>query len=214
MGAYVDALGNGDYTITIPEALSGDYELDYIKTGYSDSSQTITLAPETPLKVTELSMSKIVTFGILRFVVNWATDIDMDTYFKGSDDNSTYDGSSHIDYSGSSITNSKLDHDDTDGFGPETITLDTSNLNTAKTYVLMIDSQGRGPNGDIIHTQSVLKVYNETGLLTSVQIPSSGTGHVSKLIGLKWTGTYWGVTEINTIQADQTDLSFTANPIN
>ncbi len=214
-GAFVQIAGlstttdaNGNYEITnIPEALltaafsanplSGNAPL---QVSFSDQSNDAThtlivsadgfstytnsqvaIASGESLTI-DVSLSPNISAGELRLVLNWGENPrDLDSYLVTPE----IEGNVYTIYYGSRGNETTppyatLDHDDTDGFGPETITIYQNFAGTYKYYIHQYSS-----DGEIINSNAVVQVYDATGLISSINVPTEGTGY------------YWNVLTID-----------------
>lgn len=122
---------NGYYSDTnIPY---GQYSVILQKDGYISTSLNFTVDEDTPSS-TDLSMSTALAEGQMRIRLSWGLNPgDLDSHLvKKTDDTINY----HIYYSNDSdyTTGDNLDLDDTDGEGPETVTIQNLDGNALYTY--------------------------------------------------------------------------------
>ncbi len=143
----------------------------------------------------DISLSPVITGNEMRFVVNWGAEpSDLDSHLRTPEIEGT---SYHIYYSSQGSATSApyaaLDHDVTQGFGPETMTIYDFFTGTYHYYIYKFAGEG-----EIISSGAVVQIYNETGLIQTLQVPTSGTGRYW------YIGTIDGTTQslsiINTIQ--------------
>lgn len=214
-GATVEIAGlstttdsEGNYTITnIPAGtLNADFNADVtqgdapLSVNFSDQSsegaQTVTcsktgyityinnqviIEPGQTLNL-NISLSQTLLEGSMRFVLNWgASPLDIDSHLNTpSIEGQTY----HIYYgsqgSATSAPYAALDHDVTSGYGPETMTIYQMFEGTYQYYIYNYSG-----SPEITTSQAVLQIYNDNGLMQTLQIPTTGTG------------LYWNVCEIN-----------------
>ncbi len=205
-GALVEIAGlstttdeNGNYEITnIPEAtlnaafsatpLSGNaplqvsftdqsndaaYSLVVSATGFSTYTNNQIIIDKGDTLAIDVSLSPMLNAGEMRIVLNWgdAPD-DLDSYLVTP----TIDGSSYtIDYSNKGSASvapyATLDHDDRDAYGPETITIYQKFAGTYKYYV-----NNYSGTPDITSSNAVVQVYTNEGLVSSVNVPTTGSG--------------------------------------
>ncbi len=226
-GALVEIAGlstttdnNGNYEITdIPEAvlkaefsctpLSGNAPLEVSftdkstdaahtlivsATDYSTytNNQVVIAAGET--LTMDVSLSPTLTEGEMRIVLNWgnAPD-DLDSYLKTPN----IDGSEYTIYfsekgNATSAPFVTLDHDDRDAYGPETITIYKRSAGTYKYYV-----HNYSGSPDMTTSNAVVQVYTNNGLITSVNIPTSGSGIYWNVLTID--GTTGAISVINQI---------------
>lgn len=152
------------------------------KTGYLTYSNNQVIIPQGGSLALNISLSPELTAGAMRFVLNWGeTPSDLDSHLLTPSIEGT---SYHISYSdmGSETTApyALLDHDVTDGYGPETMTIHQM---FAGTYSYYIDNYSESP--DITTSVAVVQIYNQNGLYQTLQVPTTGTG------------LYWYVCDVN-----------------
>ncbi len=227
LSATTDA--NGNYEITnIPEAvltaafyaspLSGDaplevsftdqssdaaYTLVVSKEGFSTytNSQVVIESGET--LTMDVSLSPNLGEGEFRIVLNWGDDPDdLDSYLKTPN----IEGSEYTVYYGehgsqTSPPYATLDHDDRDGYGPETITIYQSFAGTYKYYV-----HNYSGTPAITTSNAVVQVYDNNGLLASVNIPTQGEGDFWNVLTID--GGTGAITVINEITDAAPEKSF------
>lgn len=214
-GATVEIAGmstttdsEGNYTITnIPAGtLNADFNADItqgdapLSVNFSDQSsegaQTVTcsktgyityinnqvvIEPGQTLNL-NISLSQTLLEGSMRFVLNWGeSPSDIDSHLNTpSIEGQTY----HIYYNSqgnaTSAPYAALDHDVTSGYGPETMTIYEMFEGTYQYYIYNYSG-----SPEITTSQAVLQIYNDNGLMQTLQIPTTGTGR------------YWNVCDIN-----------------
>ncbi len=130
----------------------------------------------------DISMSPTLVAGAMRFVLSWDDDPrDIDSYLHTPE----IDGTDYYVYynskgSADSPPYAVLDVDDQDGYGPETITIHQTVSGTYKYYILKYAG-----NQLLRESNAVVHIYNENGLLHTIQVPRSGDGE------------YWNVLELD-----------------
>jgi hypothetical protein len=150
----------GDFELQAPEGL---VTLRCQKTGYtitdvyvdvargSDSATTVDIVAYRPLGA-----------GEYRFVLTWgAQPEDLDSHL-------VLPGGEEVSYENeiASDDSAHLDWDDTDSYGPETITIDTVNPGTYTYYIENYsEDPDMGPTSD-----AVVRVYGSTGLIKTLSI--------------------------------------------
>lgn len=152
------------------------------KTGYiTYVNNQVIINPGQTLNL-NISLSQTLAEGSMRFVLNWgANPGDLDSHLNTpSIEGNTY----HIYYnstgSATSVPFAALDHDVQEGYGPETMTIYQM---FDGTYQYYIHNYSESP--DITTSQAVVQIYNQNGLMQTVQVPSSGEG------------LYWYVCDVN-----------------
>lgn len=117
----------------------------------------------------DLSLSPTLTQADLRIVLNWgATPRDLDSHIRTPDGYHVY-YSNRGDPANAPFT--VLDHDDVDSFGPETITLVQRRSGTYQYYI-----HNYSDDAAITASGAVVRFYDGAGLLTSVEVPTTGDG--------------------------------------
>jgi len=166
---------SGQYSIEMPAMC---YTAEFSKEGYITTYSNVISAPNTGLWNT--SLSPILASGEYRIVLTWGADPrDLDSHVEGT---LTNGNSFHVYYSDKtqndgSITVCELDHDDIDGYGPETITLRP--IDTCSYYYYIKRFNG---SGSISTSGAQVKIYSGSTLLWTFNAPTN-----------QGTGDYWNV---------------------
>ncbi|WP_412061794.1 carboxypeptidase regulatory-like domain-containing protein [Rubrivirga sp. IMCC45206] len=174
------AVSDGDGRFTLGD-LAADEEVTLTGSadGYFDGSATVELTAggTTPQNVT---LSPVVTGETTRIVLTWDTDRDIDTYLRIPSDGAS--AAQFISYQSQGDADrfpfATLDVDDTDGLGPETVTID-SRLGGVYGYVVH-DYSGQHSLSD-----ATVRVYTASGLVAEFTGPAEPTDywHVFNLYG-------------------------------
>jgi hypothetical protein len=143
---------NGDYSFSNVPA--GFYSIKASKTDYVDGTESITVV-EGQTTSKDIILTPSLTEGKIRIILTWATSDDLDSHLITPSTEFYYANS------GSVTTEAMLDCDDTDGYGPETMTINTLNDGTY-TYKVYDWSGGYSTIADC---GAVVKLYDHTGLL-------------------------------------------------
>jgi len=176
----------GDFSIVIPQ---GTYTVIFSLTGYtfSDVSITVTSGQTSEVSTNLTIGNPAVSSGDIRLVLSWgANPSDLDAHLI-----SPYN-SEHLYFSDSSISGAMLDVDDTSSYGPETVTISNFYDGTYKFYVHRFSGTGY-----LTTSSAVVKIYDASGLIRTVSVPTSGTGDYWYVADL----TEDGYTLKNTIQS-------------
>ena len=145
--------------------------------GYYPYSTNMEL-PGGKTTVFDISISPRVQAGGLRFVLNWGeSPLDLDLYLKTP----FIEGSDYLIYwlaSGNAILPpyATLDHDDQDGLGPETITINQLFDGTYKCYVENYSKVLNSDAESFTGSRSQVQIYNSSGLIKTVHVPTEGSG--------------------------------------
>ncbi|MCB9016582.1 MAG: carboxypeptidase regulatory-like domain-containing protein [Lentimicrobiaceae bacterium] len=160
----------------------GSHTVSCSKEGYiTYVNNQVVIEPGQTLNL-NISLSQTLMEGSMRFVLNWGAEpTDLDSHLNTP----AIEGQAyHIFYSSQGSATSApyaaLDHDVTSGYGPETMTIYQMFNGTYQYY---IHNYSESPA--ITISQAVLQIYNQNGLIQTLQVPTSGTG------------LYWYVCDIN-----------------
>ncbi|MCD4723754.1 MAG: choice-of-anchor J domain-containing protein [Bacteroidales bacterium] len=158
------------------------------------NNNQVTIPPGGTLTL-DISLSPILGNDQMRFVLNWGADpSDLDEHLRTPEiEGSTY----HVYYINQGSINSApyaaLDHDDVTGFGPETTTIYQFFNGTYHFYIYKYAG-----TGTLTTSSAVVQIYNETGLIFTLQVPTTGTGDYWYVATVD--GTSQALNIINTIQ--------------
>ncbi|MCX7835956.1 MAG: carboxypeptidase regulatory-like domain-containing protein [bacterium] len=158
-----DAQGN--YTLTVE---AGSRAIFVTKTGFYPSNVTIlqVMSNQTVTQNFSLSPEFVGGSGRFRLVLRWGTNPrDLDSHLLTPNNG-------HVAYfsPGDSLNSpyARLDVDDTDGEGPETITIYQFQNGTYRYYI-----HNYSGTPDITTSNAVVYIYDENGLLNQLSIPTS-----------------------------------------
>jgi PKD repeat protein len=141
--------------------------------GYTTYTNSAVVIPDGGSVTLQISLSPTLTVGQYRFVLTWGeVPSDLDSHMKTPEiEGNTY----HIYYSdqGSATTAPYviLDIDDVTSYGPETTTIYELKPGTYHYYIYNYSG-----SPEIITSNAVVQIFNDNGLLHTLQIPTSGTG--------------------------------------
>ncbi|MBN1999565.1 hypothetical protein JW935_18570 [candidate division KSB1 bacterium] len=189
-GAQIKIENLGEYTsnelgqviFPIPEN-DGTFKVDFQKEEFIPAVFEIEIKAGT-LFFNRFSVSPVLPPGHLRFVLDWEkTPLDLDAHLEKS-------GYYHVSPRSMLTADdgiARLDRDDRDGYGPETITVKEID-NTADYYYMVHDYSNRrsDDNKSLSDSKAFVKVYGEENKMLFVfQVPQNQTG------------TYWPVLQIS-----------------
>jgi hypothetical protein len=180
-GAKVEIPGIGDFTtnakgiISFPRQPDKAYSLTFSKSGFITTPINFEIQVGT-IFFNWYSISPGLT-GDFRFVLDWGeTPADLDIHLEKS-------RSYHISYANMHSAedgNAKLDRDDRNGNGPETITLSKAGETGVYTlYVIDYTNLSNGSSTALSRSGACIRVYGNNRLLYTFRVPQGQ--------GTKWT---------------------------
>lgn len=176
-------------TRAIEDIMDGKLYIGAQKKGYIEFMDSLKIETGTVFRNT-FAMTKTIPLEKIRFVLTWAEKpMDLDLHLRGKNLNRE---DFHISYRDKkSIPNlAKLDRDDTNGYGPETITLDR------------IEDQGE-------YSLFVHNYSNDENIKSSATVHVYANGKLDKVIHLKDTDKrYVEVLKITDKEIDYTNVPF------
>lgn len=196
-------------TITTTTGSDGKYKLENVpaglqnvsasKTGYITDSQSVLVIGGQETTNVNFSLSPVLPSGQWRIVLTWGatpSDLNSNLLVPESDTNGVLgyhifygsDGSQNPD----SYPYGYLDCNDTDGYGPETITIFRRLTQKYKYYVSRYSE-----DGDLISSGAKVEVYIGSNLVKIYNVPNSGTGIYWYVFDINADGT---ITDQNIIQ--------------
>ncbi len=152
---------------------AGTHTVTASATGYTNYSNNQVEIPEGGTLELQISLSPTLAIGQMRFVLTWGElPNDLDSHLKTPlIEGSTY----HVYYSDKGSSDSApyvlLDIDDVTSYGPETTTI--YDLFTGE-YHYYIYNYSQSP--EITTSGAVVQIFNDNGLLYTLNVPTSGTG--------------------------------------
>lgn len=172
----------------------GTQTLSVSATGYVTYSNNQVVVVAGGTSTANVSLSPQLSGTMMRLVLNWGeSPSDLDSYLVTPPIN----GTSHTVYfsnqgSSTSAPYATLDHDVTEGRGPETITIHQFTSGTYKYYVNKWSS-----GGTLAASNALVQVYTAQGLVRTIQIPTTGSGEYWNVLTID--GTTKSLTVINQI---------------
>ncbi len=186
--------GEAPLNVSFTDLSSDAHILSASASGFSNYTNSQIYIADGDTLSFDISLSPELAEGAMRIVLNWGSSpSDLDSYLKTP----AMDGTEYTVYYGSkgsadSAPYATLDHDEQSGYGPETITIYQRADGTYKYYVHKYSS-----TGDLVTSNAVVQVYTNDGLVTSVNIPSTGTGAYWNVLTID--GNTGSVTVVNQI---------------
>lgn len=183
-----DALGRVRFPV--PEK-DGTYAVHVDCEGYIVVDFPIEVIAQT-IFYNRFSLSKKMPIGQLRVVLEW------DEKPKDIDAHLIKDGDYHISYRNMMVSSdgvARLDRDDRDSYGPETITVKNIDDSDSYSYYVHNYSNRDKPNSDnLSNSKANVKVYGDNKLLETFNIP------------MDTKGTYWQVFTITDGQINRVNV--------
>jgi hypothetical protein len=145
----------------------------------------------------------------LRVVLSWSGepgDLDLHTVYPNN----------HIYFSKKNGTDADLDVDDTDGYGPETITIRKKKHNDKYIFAVHNYSAGSTKGTTTLTSVSDAKIFVYIGqsLIKSYQAPSSGTGSLWVVFGVDENGAFHDINQMSDAGGSESAGSILKNIIN
>ncbi|MDD2963745.1 MAG: hypothetical protein PHQ65_01480 [Bacteroidales bacterium] len=178
-GAQVNIEGLGDFSsdlqgrvlIDIPE--DGRYAFTFSKKGFIKANYQFEVTAGT-IFYNRFSVCPVLDFGSLRVVLEWARKPkDLDAHL-------VKEGGYHISYQNLHVSSdglARLDRDDRDGFGPETITVKNVDERAVYTYFIKNYTDKDSPRSrNLSNSKAIVRVYGNNELMHTWQITPDQRG--------------------------------------
>lgn len=171
--AEVNIEGIGEYVtdmqgkVLLDSIADSKYAMHFRKGGFISATYQFEVVVGT-IFYNRFSVSPVIDFGSLRIVLEWSkSPADLDLHL-------VKEGDYHISYQNMHISKdgaAKLDRDDLQGFGPETITIKAIDNNAAYTCYIKNFSDRNSPNSkELSRSKANIKVYGNNLLLKTYSI--------------------------------------------
>lgn len=180
---------NGEINLQVP---SDTYTLEYMKDGYVTEYEEVTVSSQTRENLGTKVMSPNLAEGEWRIVLEWGDNpADLDSHLVSDAYHISY-------YSPAAGQMASLDVDDTDGQGPETITITSLDASDHyEYYVHDFTNSGNANSSALANSGATVKVYMPNGEIREYSVPGGN-------------GTIWSVFtidngqihDVNQIQAE------------
>lgn len=157
----------GGYTFSNLDA--GTYTLQATAAGHVAGDRSTVVLGD----VTNFSQNIVLSQGGPQFraVLTWSdTPPDLDLHAATFDSTGAYD---EIYYGNTGdTTGTALDHDETSGYGPETITIYHKYPGVDTFFVINYSNEGLDPDTSLAQSGATVRVYNNNALLTTLYVPN------------------------------------------
>lgn len=182
--AEITSGNDGSYTY---EGLSGTYTAEVSAAGYVTEYFDIEIITGQTKTGKNIILAPVAAEGEIRIVLSWgSTPSDLDSHAEG---HSSSGQSFHIFFSNKSVRGvGELDLDDTNGYGPETLTITDAGAEFTYSVVDYTNS------GTISSSGATVRVYLPDGTVQSFTVPS-GSGNTWKVFSYQ----NGQISQINTI---------------
>ena len=194
--ATTNTNGMANLSTTFPD--TSDSLVIVKKSGYSN------LVAKCPCKGMSYALSPHMTsLDGLRIVLNWgASPNDLDSHLVFEDEHIYFDRKN-----GSTSANANLDVDDTDSFGPETITIEKKHVGTTYVYAVH-DFINRADTSSIYlaHSNAKVLVYIGQSLVRSYYVPKNAKGNLWTVFRITGEGEFQDINTIQGINAQPPNL--------
>lgn len=165
----------------------GNYTATTSKTGYAPTSFNILVLPGVVKENQNASISSVAE-GNYRVVLEWGKyPSDLDSHMTAYTTSGSYD---HIYYSNSYGYTGNLDRDDTNSYGPETITItDFDSLKDGFTYAIHdFTNKSSAYSSSLSASGAIVKLYKGNTLLKTYNVPTDRTGTVWRVFSVDKNG--------------------------
>jgi hypothetical protein len=187
-GASVKIEGIGSFTsdlagkVTFNTVDDGTYYFLFEKNGFIKTKYRFEIIAGT-IFFNRFSVSPLIQLGDTRIVLDWGQNPrDLDAHL-------LKEGAYHISYRNmlkSDDGTVVLDRDDTDGFGPETITINNLDLNGSYSfYVADYTNQSNPSARELCNSKAVVRVYSNSGLIKEYLVPANSSGIMWEVFSIK-----------------------------
>jgi 5-hydroxyisourate hydrolase-like protein (transthyretin family) len=191
-----------DGTYSIADVPTGYYTAELTCSGYITAYISVYSLGGQTTGEQNASISPVLAAGETRIVLTWGeTPGDLDSHLTVP---TTSGPRFHLFYDDDSVSDgtvADLDADDTSSYGPETITISTQIGGTYRYYVNDYDNMGSNPSTALSNSGAQVKVYQQSGLVATFNIPSNQGGTLWAVFTLNGTT----ITPVNTFSYDNAD---------
>ena len=165
----------------------GMYTAEVTKTGYDNTYYNF--AAKSGMNTVRINVSPKLASGEVRAVLTWGEEpFDLDSHLFTPYDSAFGDSTYHIWYGNKADRmGDNLDVDDTDSFGPETMTIPVVKNGLYKYYVADFTncSSGNPLSYDLSDSGATVNVYTSDGLAASFAVPSNRPGVIWEVFEIR-----------------------------
>lgn len=192
----------GQVSLTSDFADDADSLLIIKKTGYSN------LVSKCPCKGLTYAISPVMqNLDGMRVVLTWGqTPEDLDSHI-------AYPGN-HIYFEAKDGLNANLDVDDTDSFGPETITLEKKRFGETYVYAVHDFTNSNNPEAnDLSNSQAKVFVYVGQSLVRTYYVPKNQTGNLWTVFRITGAGEFQDINSFAGVAVESDKLGGILQPL-
>lgn len=196
-GETVTSDSNGNFDLTLP---IGHYTLEISKDGYIVGYYNVVSQSDDGVRRMSYVLTPVMSEGEYRIILTWgSTPRDLDSHLTYYETGSM-SRAMHVYYSNKKgyidgVKVAELDLDDTNGYGPETVTLtiDSSVLTGSDYFRYSVhDFTNGGSAGSssraLSNSGAVVRVYTNNELLETYNVPTGRNGNVWQVFALSSSG--------------------------
>lgn len=163
------------------------YTAEVAKSGYDNTYYNFAVRPG--MGDVQINASPKLASGEVRIVLTWGeTPYDLDSHLFTPYDSAFGDDTYHIWYGNKQdAVGNNLDVDDTDSYGPETMTIPVLKNGLYKYYVAdFTDCSGNNPTSyDMSNSGAVVNVYTSNGLSATFTVPTNRPGVIWEVFEIR-----------------------------
>ncbi len=192
----------GQVTLTSDFADDGDSLLIIKKDGYSN------LVSKCPCKGLTYAISPVMeSLDGMRVVLTWGkTPDDLDSHI-------AYPGN-HIYFEAKQGLSANLDVDDTDSFGPETVTLEKKRFGETYVYAVHDYTNSNNPQGrDLSNSQAKVFVYVGQSLVRTYYVPKNKVGNLWTVFRITGAGEFQDINTFDGVTVESAQLGRLLKPL-
>lgn len=176
--------GEGIFSVNLDP---GMYTAEVAKSGYDNTYYNFAVRPG--MNDVQINASPKLASGEVRIVLTWGeTPYDLDSHLFTPYDSAFGDDTYHIWYGNKQdAVGNNLDVDDTDSYGPETMTIPVLKNGLYKYYVAdFTDCSGNNPSSyDMSNSGAVVNVYTSNGLSATFTVPTNRPGVIWEVFEIR-----------------------------
>jgi uncharacterized protein YfaP (DUF2135 family) len=163
---------SGDFTVN---ANSGTYTAEISLTGFVTTDFVVVAVGARTISNQNYTVTPVLSGSDMRVVLTWgATPSDLDSHLTGPVSGST--SRFHIYYSDKTATRVNLDVDDTNSYGPETVTISEFLPGIYRYSIHDYSNRGSSSSSALSGSGAQVKVFQGSSLVATFNVPTGQTG--------------------------------------